>query len=75
MRFSHCFYSAQWLMISLLFIGVQYWFYNIVYKKQLHFSEGGIGEEAEFTLSMQIDRGPEQLLWVFLTWFGKSWGI
>lgn len=49
-------------MISLLFIGVQYWFYNIVYKKQLHFSEGGIGEEAEFTLSMQIDRGPEQLL-------------
>lgn len=59
-------------MPFLLFIGVQYWFYNTVYKKQLRFSEGGIGEEPEFMLSMQIDTGPEQLLRVCLTWFGKS---
>lgn len=49
-------------MLFLLFIGVQYWFHNTVYKKQLRFSEGGIGEEPEFMLSMQIDTGPEQLL-------------
>lgn len=57
MRFSHCFYSAQWLMMFLLFTGVQYWFHNTVYKKQLHLSEGGIEEEPEFL--MQIDTGPD----------------
>lgn len=37
-------------MLFLLFIGVQYWFHNTVYKKQLRFSEGGIGEELEFVI-------------------------